>query len=286
MKHWHRCRRWTEKGLICPLRGRAEHEDMRDESDEVTSKEGALKGAPVLLPLKIPGPPKVRVREPRRAAPARSEAVVSKRPPVVRELLADLVTTVIEGIGQVPRRAVFEASDFAFLEKEVGLVRFQAGKGGVRESIGLQTAEEAVSRVTRAESQITSEKVQGVQVPRQNRSPGFPLGLFALPLMYEILKLVDLRAGAAHLPPPLRTVSEELLKGRQLRDPNLAREFEKPGGVPRKPIPRGAGGARGGTRNVNAETLLQGMIRKANRKLVPLRSARPAGRIRRADGEL
>ncbi len=261
--------------MPCPMRGTPEHEDMRNESDEVTDKLGALKGAPVYARQKIPGPrPTVGVIAEQVAIPKPIQEPVGLPTPAVPQVLVDLVSTVIEGIGEVPARATFKAADFAFLQKEVGLVRFKAAKGVARQSIGLQMAEEAVARATRAESQISPQKVATRQGVPQNRSRGFPYGIFLLPLLYEVLKLADLRAGPAHLPPPLRAISDELLKGKQLQDPNPAREFAEK--AARKPsggrvIPKGAGGARGGARHVNAATLLQGQILKAKRKLSPPR---------------
>ncbi len=253
---------------------------MRDESDEVTAKEGALKGAPVLSPLKIPGPPApVGVREKRIPQPDPIEAIVGLPEPVVPQQLADLVSTFIEGIGETPGRAIFKEEDFAFLRKEVGLVRFKVAKGVARQSVEMQSAEEAVARALTQETAVNLKRVEGHQGLPANRSPGFPYGIFLLPMFFEIMKLIDLRGGflpGSLISEPAQRRVIQPGEGGKHEPSRTQRAADKL--IPRKPIPTGAGGARGGTRNVNAANLLQGQILKARRKLSP-RPGPPAQNI-------
>ena len=53
MKHWHRCRRWIEKGLVCPFSGMAAHE--RDDEEDQEHDTRPLITAPKRAQDKEPG---------------------------------------------------------------------------------------------------------------------------------------------------------------------------------------------------------------------------------------
>ncbi len=89
MRHWHRCKRWTLRGLDCPFGGLAEHEEIEDPSDEEEAPEG----------LKIPVGEPVRPLVP----PGRRAQDVAVQEPFVEGVIEDSrFPEVAEPVGALP----------------------------------------------------------------------------------------------------------------------------------------------------------------------------------------
>ncbi len=87
MKHWHRCQRWTRRGMSCPFMVEEEHEDTEDTDeflDFTKTPRPRVAGVEVPVPARIPVPQMerelVRVREPRRKLPTQLARARARTP--------------------------------------------------------------------------------------------------------------------------------------------------------------------------------------------------------------
>ncbi len=264
--------------MACPLRKEEGHEEHEDDQDAEAKAIGPTPWGPP-EELGVPARATVRVREPARARgrgratqsvalpiPAAAASVpppgveggpITPPPSPAVELITDMARV-------IPQRWIPTAEDFAFLQREIGFrIPFGAAKGiPLSEPIRRMIAEESSARAFESADDTFS----------------FPWWILTLPLFkeaYTRLKQSPITRGAGHPadrqqprgpgghggPPRVSRVDRDVAaaakKGAAMR--------------PTRPV----GGPAGGGKHINANTLLQGMVTKARRKVAPFRQSDP-----------
>lgn len=276
MKHWHRCRRWEKRGIVCPFSSISGHEDPdRPDGPDDELRFTDTERFPAEAPIGVaPEPvPEVGVREPRVTAPPPQEAAAEAKPS--RRIGQNISGKTLESF-EIPfgqpaagRVAVEEPAGTAIARMEGARRHGQNIAGQTRETFEKRARETAgVRKGTKAPISEMAE-IAAAEATRRDTAGalGTVLALAAastVPLVRagvsQLRSSMRIRPGVlgpAGRMDPVRPASTfrtgEGPTPRQVR-PGVGQRLRRGGRTPA--TSRGSGGM-----HVDARNLLQGMIR-------------------------
>lgn len=255
MRHWHRCIRWHEKGIACPF---DKEEGKREERPQDARLRFEKKGRTKVgrgPPVSGAGKPVVSVREPRYVTPWLSEKSGGRPWPkstkdafdvvgmpfpeaAEAEVLAPVVRTMAEAIGQVPEAWAPSREQVARLVSALG-----EGREATRESVVGGVAELATADA----------------FGRWN--PGEWAPLAAIPVLERLFRKTRGRAGLVGKPGPADP-ARPASTFRTGKGPDTTRTSyapRKPGIVPARRFRAPVRVPRSGAMHVNMAAWMKGL---------------------------